>query len=85
MTQLERELLSALKGLRQAVMDAHLLNVRKYPHLCIADSEASRMIYVAEKRENELLECLKAVVAISDRKHEAWDRAHEAIRKAEGR
>lgn len=31
-----------------------------------------------------LLEALKEVVAISDRKHDAWDRAHAAIAKATG-
>jgi hypothetical protein len=30
----------------------------------------------------ELLEALKEVVAISDRKHDAWDKAHAAIAKA---
>lgn len=33
----------------------------------------------------ELLEALREVLQISDRKHEAWDRAHAAIAKAEGR
>lgn len=33
----------------------------------------------------ELLEALREVVAISDRKHDAWDKAHAAIAKAEGR
>ena len=33
----------------------------------------------------ELLEALKEVVAISDRKTDAWDRAHAAIVKAEGK
>jgi hypothetical protein len=33
----------------------------------------------------DLLTALKAVVAISDRKHDAWDAAHAAIAKAEGR
>jgi hypothetical protein len=33
----------------------------------------------------ELYEALKEVVAISDRKHDAWDKAHAAIKKAEGR
>ena len=32
----------------------------------------------------ELLEALKEVVAISDRKHDAWDRAKAAIAKASG-
>lgn len=32
----------------------------------------------------DLLEALQAVVAISDRKHEAWDMAHAAIAKALG-
>lgn len=32
----------------------------------------------------ELLEALQEVVAISDRKHEAWDKAHAAIAKALG-
>lgn len=32
----------------------------------------------------DLLAALKAVVAISDRKHDAWDAAHAAIAKAEG-
>lgn len=30
----------------------------------------------------DLLEALQQVVAISDRKHEAWDKAHAAIAKA---
>ena len=30
----------------------------------------------------ELLAALEEVVAISDRKHDAWDRAHAAINKA---
>lgn len=33
----------------------------------------------------ELLEALKEVVAISDRKHDAWDKAKLAISKAEGK
>jgi hypothetical protein len=32
----------------------------------------------------DLLEALKKVVALSDRKHDAWDAAHAAIAKAEG-
>lgn len=31
-----------------------------------------------------LLEALREVIAISDRKHNAWDKAHAAIAKAEG-
>ena len=33
----------------------------------------------------ELLQALKEVLAISDRKHNAWDKARAAIAKAEGR
>jgi hypothetical protein len=33
----------------------------------------------------ELLEALKEVVFISDRKHGAWDKAKETIAKAEGK
>lgn len=33
---------------------------------------------------DELLSALQEVVAISDRKHDAWDRAHAAIDKAKG-
>lgn len=33
----------------------------------------------------DLLDALKEVVRISDRKHNAWDKAHAAIAKAEGR
>lgn len=32
----------------------------------------------------DLLEALKELVAISDRKHDAWDKAHAAIAKATG-
>lgn len=32
----------------------------------------------------ELLEALKEVVAISDRSHNAWDKARDAIARAEG-
>ena len=33
----------------------------------------------------DLLSALKSVVSLSDRKHEAWDAAKAAIKKAEGR
>lgn len=31
----------------------------------------------------EMVEALKEVVAISDRKHDAWDRVHAALRSGE--
>jgi hypothetical protein len=40
--------------------------------------------FVHKGERNELLEALKTVVAISDRKHDAWDAAKAAIAKAEG-
>jgi hypothetical protein len=36
------------------------------------------------KAAPNLLAALKEVVAISDRKHDAWDKAHAAIAEAEG-
>jgi hypothetical protein len=36
-------------------------------------------------QRDELLDALKEVVRISDRKHDAWDKAKAAIAKAEGR
>ena len=44
------------------------------------DIENARLIAAAP----ELLEALKEVVAISDRKHNAWDKAKTVIAKAEG-
>lgn len=38
-----------------------------------------------KQQRDELLAALKEVVRISDRKHDAWDRAHAAIAEAEGR
>lgn len=38
---------------------------------------------ISQSSARELLEALKEVVAISDRKHNAWDRAKQAIAKAE--
>jgi hypothetical protein len=37
-----------------------------------------------EASDRQLLEALKEVVTISDRKHDAWDRAKVAIAKAQG-
>ena len=36
-----------------------------------------------EAEKKELLEALKDVVRISDRKHDAWDKAHSIIDKIE--
>lgn len=44
-------------------------------------SEANARLIAAAP---ELLEALREVVAISDRKHNAWDKAHAAIAKATG-
>lgn len=41
-------------------------------------------IEAAEKLRDELLAALEEVVTISDRKHDAWDRAHAVIDKAKG-
>ena len=46
----------------------------------IADPVDARLIASAP----ELLEALREVVALSDRKHDAWDKAKAAIAKAEG-
>lgn len=43
------------------------------------ESEANAHLIAAAP---DLLEALQEVVAISDRKHEAWDKAHAAIAKA---
>lgn len=52
------------------------------------DREAARLESEANTRliaaAPELLKALQEVVAISDRKHEAWDKAHAAIAKALG-
>lgn len=32
----------------------------------------------------ELLEALKEIISVTDRKHDYWDRAHASIAKAEG-
>lgn len=43
--------------------------------------ENARLIAAAP----DLLAALKEVVALSDRKHDAWDKAHAAILRAEGK
>lgn len=48
-----------------------------YGETALLDADA-RLIAAAP----DLLEALQKVVAISDRKHEAWDKAHAAIAKA---
>lgn len=45
--------------------------------------EASEQLAKQFAASGELLEALKEVVRISDRNHEAWDKAKEAIKKAE--
>jgi hypothetical protein len=47
----------------------------------IAEQDATARLIAAAP---ELLEALEEVVAISDRKHNAWDKAHAAIAKARG-
>ena len=42
-------------------------------------------LLTALKDKAELLDTLKEVVRISDRKHDAWDKAHRLIAKAEGK
>ena len=49
------------------------------PRQCIERWEADAALAAAAP---DLLEALQQVVAISDRKHEAWDKAHAAIAKA---
>lgn len=46
----------------------------------IDGARAHKAVHVAGP---DLLDALIGVVAISDRKHEAWDKAHAAIAKAE--
>jgi hypothetical protein len=47
--------------------------------LCLDEVAANACLIAAAP---DLLEALQQVVAISDRKHEAWDKAHAAIAKA---
>lgn len=47
-----------------------------------SEAEANARLIAAAP---DLLDALKEVVALSDRKHNAWDKAHAAIAKAEGR
>jgi hypothetical protein len=53
-----------------------------HPVLGLAEANANARLIAAAP---DLLQALKAVVAISDRKHDAWDAAHAVIAKAEGR
>jgi hypothetical protein len=48
-------------------------------------AEKDFRIIELETQVKEILEALKRVVAISDRKHDAWDEAKAAIAKAEGK
>lgn len=52
---------------------------------CIDDMHSTVMAEArsAKYQRDELLEILKEVVRISDRKHDAWDKAHAAIAKIE--
>lgn len=43
-----------------------------------------RVVAAMQGDHSDLLEALEAVVAISDRKHDAWDAARAAIAKARG-
>jgi hypothetical protein len=42
------ELLKALEALQQEIHNAHLLNVKKYYSLCVADAQASKAIAIAK-------------------------------------
>ena len=44
----------------------------------------SRRLVVAMQQRDELLAALEEVVRISDRKHDAWDRAHDIMTKIKG-
>ena len=55
-------------------------------HLCgseAPDVDGARAHQAAHVAGPDLLEALKEVVALSDRKHDAWDKARAAIAKAE--
>lgn len=47
-------------------------------------SNIARCYLNLREQRNELLEALEEVIAISDRKHDVWDKAKQAIAKAKG-
>jgi hypothetical protein len=49
--------------------------------MCCDDQEANANLFAAAP---DLLEALQKVIAISDRKHDAWDEGKAAIAKALG-
>lgn len=46
---------------------------------------AATEIIKLEQQRDELLDSLNGILVITDRKHDAWDKARTAIAKAEGR
>jgi hypothetical protein len=51
----------------------------------VAGQANAAYICLAVNSHDALLSALKEVVAISDRKHDAWDRAKAAIKAGEGK
>lgn len=58
----------------------------EYPEgICKSCEYLVRKIECLTIQRNALRETLKEVVAISDRKHDAWDKAKAAIKNAESK
>lgn len=66
--------------------DAEAERRRKSDERSKAQQERSpyRIIARLQASNNELADALEAVIAISDRKHDAWDAAKAALAKARG-
>lgn len=75
-TDLEHEHVVVFSADARAVADCACYDASPYQSVCEANA---RLISAAP----DLLESLKAVLAISDRGHEAWRKARAAIAKAE--
>lgn len=76
-----------IEGLTQLANDLkNKLDTVEANNKALYTTVESQMLMISrlEKQRNELLEALEEVVAISDRKHNAWDKAKTAIAKAKG-
>ncbi|MDD5301538.1 MAG: hypothetical protein PHS14_00400 [Elusimicrobia bacterium] len=68
--------------IRETLDNGRAYDCNMCPHAS-PDLDAARAHYAVHVAGPDTLTALKGVVALSDRKHDAWDKAHAAIAKAE--